>query len=347
MIFKFFLLAVLQTVNVECTSIYRYPTDVDFKEVNNLIEPFQDGYQKRILEKQLLYCPMVPLCNNLTRQDSYPNGTSPDVGSCCFPCSCQKNGILNNEQCPNADVMLSAHRKTCIYPQYLTQGRTKIISKHSYYMISTCAPNFYTVSIIQKCTADQRKLDSFDISLYIPVSINSSNLLFKNKYCAICNNHTTNEMIPWSANLTCIFKPFDTISFSRSIMKEIAQSDDCNILFQSWNMTSEPETCDWGRYTVCNQTGSWKVYDKFIEDACNSYTSVYRAKYRNIFCFLCNSNETLYMGCDYWDLYDRIKEIPTATFASLISFREEDQRNTYQDCSDNEIFDSYEVRQHY
>ncbi|CAC5365573.1 unnamed protein product [Mytilus coruscus] len=324
--------------------MYRYPTDVDFKEVYNLIEPFQDGYQKRILEKQLLYCPMVPLCNNLTRQDSYPNGTSPVVGSCCFPCSCQKNGILNNEQCPNTDVMLSTHRKTCIYPQYLTHGRTKIISKHSYYMISSCAPTFNNVSIIQKCTADQRKLDPFDISLYIPVSINSSNLLFKNKYCAICNSHTTNVMIPWSANLTCIFEPFDTISFSRSIMKEIAQSDDCNILFQSWNLTSHPETCDWGRYTVCNQTGSWEVYDKFIEDACNSYTSVYRANYRNIFCFLCNSNQTPYMGCDYWDLYERIKAIPTATFASLISFREEDQENTYHDCSDNEIFDSYEEK---
>ncbi|XP_063412610.1 uncharacterized protein LOC134695316 [Mytilus trossulus] len=346
MILTLCLLALMQTANIECTTIYRYPRDVDFKEVYDLIDHYQDGYQKRILEKQLLYCPMVPLCNNLTRQDSYPNGTSPDVRSCCFPCSCQENGIMNNEQCPNTDdVMLSTHtRKTCMYPQYLTHGKTKIISKQSYYMISSCAPNFNTVSIIQKCTADQRKYDPFDISLYIPVSINSTNLLFKNKYCAICNSHTTNEMIPWLANLTCIFEPFDTISFSRSIMKEIAQSDECNILFQEQNMTSDLETCDWGIYTTCNQTGSWEVYDKFIEDACNSYTSVYRANYRNIFCFLCNSNESLYMGCDYWDLYDRTKAIPTATFASLMRYRVEDQGNTDQDCSDNEIFDSYEEK---
>ncbi|CAC5365567.1 unnamed protein product [Mytilus coruscus] len=48
------------------------------------------------------------------------------------------------------------------------------------------------------------------------------------------------------------------------------------------------------------------------------------------------------MGCDYWDLYERSKTVPFATFANLLSFRDDDQASTNQQCSENEIFDSHE-----
>ncbi|CAG2220689.1 unnamed protein product [Mytilus edulis] len=241
--------------------IYRYPSDVDLKEVYDLTENFQNANQRRILEKQLLYCPMVPLCNNLTRQDSYPNGTSSDVESCCYSCSCQEKGLGTNGNCPNSEITLSTPVKTCIYPQYL----------------------------------------------------------------------------PYAGS----FEPFDNLTASGNVLKEISHSDDCNIFFQGLDPISDLEQCDWGIYTTCNQTGNWGAYDKAIEDACTSYTSVYLAKYRNVFCFLCNSNEIPFMGCKFIDLGKK-RGIRTGTFVGLISFMDDEQKRTDKNCGNDEVFDAYE-----
>ncbi|CAC5365571.1 unnamed protein product [Mytilus coruscus] len=349
MLFNVCLFAYICTISAEESGsfIYRYPSDVDLKEVYDLTENFQDANQRRILEKQLLYCPMVPLCNNLTRQDSYPNGTSSGVDSCCYQCSCQENGLVTNGNCPNIEITLSTPVKTCIYPQYLPHGRSSVTADDAFYMISSCPTNFHDATVTRKCTANQRKNDQFDISLFTPVSILNTSILFKNKYCAICNYHVPDEMYPWSGNLSCdtagSFEPFDNLTASGNVLKEISNFDDCNIFFQGLDPISDLEQCDWGIYTTCNQTGNWRAYDKFVDDACTSYTSVYVAKYRNVFCYLCNSNEMPFMGCNHSDFKQNKGGIKTGTFVGLISFIEDEQKRNDEICANDEVFDTYEL----
>ncbi|CAG2255933.1 unnamed protein product [Mytilus edulis] len=197
-----------------------YPAISDYKEVENLTLTISNNVEKTVIEHQLLYCPIKPLCGGLARRP-LPSNSSNIYISCCDQCSCSHVAPAD-EHCPNIDIQSTSTLQTCIYPQYKEYGQTNLTAIHSYYMFANCATDFTDSDIINKCTSDQRDVDLFDIYLYAPVSQINKTIVYKNIYCAICNHEEESNIESWEANVFCNFgKPFmKTPSNYRELLKE-------------------------------------------------------------------------------------------------------------------------------
>ncbi|XP_063440737.1 uncharacterized protein LOC134721567 [Mytilus trossulus] len=165
-------------------------------------------------------------------------------------------------------------------------------------------------------------------------------LCTKNMYCAICNHEKESNVESWEAYVFCNFgTPFmKTPSNYRELLKEVQSSQMCNIRFS--HRSRHFEKCNWGEYTRCNQTGYWTNYNKTIDHACSNYTSLYMGQYRNVFCFMCNTNKQPKMGCTYQDFWKSTGGYRFGSFTGLISLRTHVVVAPVDQCGDKEIYDS-------
>lgn len=322
----------------------RYPSRSDYQQVDNMTQYITNETQHNITAAQLLYCPLEPMCHNLTRMQTYAKNVEPYFMNCCKGCSCSVDSNIQGEQCPNTNLEPSSRRKACIRPQYLMYGQTKNNVIHSYYMVVSCSPDFVNHDdVISKCTSEQRDADNWlDLSLFIPVSSLHTKTTYKNMYCAMCNLEKQENIADWKLQVACSTEiPFiKPPSNQIELLTMIRQYKTCNIYF--YDMLIDNSKCDWGQYTTCNQTGTWGHYDKVIDHGCNSYTSLYVGHYRNVFCFMCNQDEPPFMGC----VPDDFKEDESSlfgTFTGLLRYRIEPNTYRLQQCRENEIYDTYEV----
>lgn len=106
---------------------------------------------------------------------------------------------------------------------------------------------------------------------------------------------------------------------------------------------------------VCNETGLWSpsLYDIEIERACGMYTSIFKRKYKNMFCYLCNieysySLRELERHVFSGDASNTFR----LSFSSLVDFSDEgsDDYNfnaassmAVVKCDSNQIYDNYTV----
>lgn len=83
--------------------------------------------------------------------------------------------------------------------------------------------------------------------------------------------------------------------------------------------------CSWRQPSLidsCNITGSWQYYDEVIDRACALYESVIFSKYRNIFCFLCNTDQIFVSIFQLKRLLQDggVHQVPSFTYAALFTF---------------------------
>ncbi|CAC5416741.1 unnamed protein product [Mytilus coruscus] len=299
-----------------------YPATSDYKEVDYLTQNISNHEEKTIIEHQLLYCPRKSLCGGLARLQ-LPSNSSTSHISCCDQCSCSYDA-QEEEHCPNIDIPITSTLRT---------------SKHSYYMFANCATDFIDSDIINKCTSDQRHVDLFDINLFVPVSPINKTIVYKNIYCALCNNERESNIESWEAYVFCNNgTPFmQTPSNYKELLQEVQSSQMCKIRFS--HRSRGFEKCNWGEYTRCNQTGYWTNYSMAIDHACNNYTSVYMGQYRNVFCYMCNTDRPPKMGCTNLDFWKGTGGYTFGSFTGLIRLRKHVAVAVDQ-CGDNEIYDT-------
>ncbi|XP_076106893.1 uncharacterized protein LOC143075353 [Mytilus galloprovincialis] len=317
-----------------------YPVQADYKEVEYLTRNISTYEKKAAIEHQLLYCPRQPLCNGLARFQLWSNNSNNYI-SCCDQCSCTYDAPAD-EHCPNIDISNTSTSKTCIYPQYKQFGQTNLTVRYSFYMVADCATDFKDSDIINKCTSDQQHIDLFDIDLFVPVAHINETIVYKNIYCAVCNHEYESNIQSWDAYVFCNNgTPFiNTPSSHRELLQEVQSFEKCNIRFS--HGTREYEKCNWGKYTKCNQTGSWTNYSKTIDHACSNYTSVYMGQYRNVFCYMCNTDRPPKMGCTQLDFMDDSGHAVFGAFTGLIRLTKHIAVDEVDKCGDNEIYDTNE-----
>jgi len=231
----------------------RYPSTSDYQQVDNMTQYITNERQHNITAAQLLYCPLEPMCHNLTRMHTYAKNVEPYFMNCCEGCSCSVASNIHGEQCPNTDLEPSSSLKACIRPQYLMYGQTSNNVIHSYYMVVSCSPDFLNHDdVISKCTSEQRDADDWlDLSLFLPVSSVHTNTTYKNRYCAMCNHEKQENITDWKLQVACstvipfIKPPINLIE----LLTMIRQYKTCNIYF--YDMAIENSRCDWGQYTTC------------------------------------------------------------------------------------------------
>ena len=136
--------------------------------------------------------------------------------------------------------------------------------------------------------------DLDDLEAIVPVTEPVSDILYRNRYCAYCNNvNKSDQLIDWKLKINSN----QHITFPRRDLLEELRKTRGNIMYIHPTSYIDGQECQINlRYTIetCNQTGLWEKHNSFIEVACeSSYTDAYNYTYKNFFCFLCNAEQSV------------------------------------------------------
>ncbi|KAL4224631.1 hypothetical protein ACF0H5_015329 [Mactra antiquata] len=274
-------------------SVYDMESVMEHGLITDYLDTFENDLQRSIVRIQLQHCPYNSLC-------TFGSIAIPDLYSCCLQCECNTSACgLNKECCPS--VVPSEDFK---FSNDTSQNKVWSINDDVLSNL-TCIPTVLShqteVGFLAnaRCPDDASKeLNGLCTRLYsnvsmladiVPVYSNISGLIFRNKYCALCNNIFTDDIVSFGTHFSCL----EQSSFERvtSIQDAIAISlsvTDCEISFIFYDTQLIP--C---HYVIdkCNVSGNWETYDPFTESACGLYTSKVKYDglyYRNIYCALCN-----------------------------------------------------------
>lgn len=276
--------------------------------------------------------------------------------SCCQKCSCDPKCYEIGNCCPDAPFATAGQLKyPCI--NLLVLNDSSFLSDTDtnvwYHAIDRCPDMFSNL-------AHYRCYHPMNLQDLVVVSDPANGKVYKNKHCAICNG--VYNYLNWKLKLFC-----DDI-FLQSF--QTTEERD-NYIFQNrkkcpvYPVPADEKNTEISRcYPVsqvrgkCNVTGLWDVYDKNIEDAClfNSknqnviYTKqasnyfFVNLKYRNVYCFLCNSPKNAQRNdlCLQDGSIDG--RISSKSFSVVFDSRlDEDPVENYP-CKQMEIWDPFRVK---
>ena len=237
---------------------------------------------------------------------------------CCRACSCEiPNCHIEGGCCldalrylPTIEDSRASIEMTCARPQLRPYQASMMANiPYSLMMIRRCR-RIVDTSVRARC--EHPELFS-DIYSKIPVLDTTTLYSYQNRYCGACNSIDETNFVFWTPKIGClngIFKPKDL----STIATDIYETKDCNLMYErplnyTWLIIP---TCKLVM-TTCNETGLWRKYDPFIEAACLAYTMVYNFRYKNVFCYMCNTAD---------EFVDDCMEIPDSrtflTFAALL-----------------------------
>lgn len=249
-----------------------------------------DDVLHRRLEDYLKYCPYTTTCDTNTTQLYF------DQVPCCMNCKCDTECGLNC--CPERSVRLESEEDMynakeliqCVDAQNRLYDNNSI-NGQSFEMVSKCPFSYSDNDIATRCAREYSDV-IFNVPLkyILPAYDKVTDLIYKNVFCAKCHNVSESTLQFASTSFRCLTK-VPNITYIRDLTPNSNFDDDCNILFmvpetkQAINWTSK--ICDRKFISHCNVTGLWDMYDRYLEEACLTYSSVYH-NFRNVHCFLCN-----------------------------------------------------------
>ena len=158
--------------------------------------------------------------------------------------------------------------------------------KTGYLLIGKC-----NTSTPDPITQDLCENPDYDVSVTSIVPVANRKDHFRNQYCAMCNDGAVlDNLMPYETKIECE-KP---VALTYSKMQQIIKGDtrECNVTFKP-PFFSEGWLCAPYQISTCNVTGLWQEYDESIELACESFVDTFNLTYKNMFCYLCNSNTDL------------------------------------------------------
>ena len=298
----------------------------------------------------------APLCGENTANETDNRGyiRTPDyentntrsrlnVSRCCSKCSCGAECEREGNCCP--DIIANFPNASTNYPLggIYGCGYTSIKEKPEFSNKST--------KVINRCnkTYDENENDILNcesspketLEGYVIVSDKLTNETYRNIFCSRCNYVGDEDIVTWEIKLKCQHGTLVPQSISTAI-QEIKESNHCNLVFEP-PLGFDYFPCN-QLISSCNVTGLWQVEDTLTERACHAYTSEFKDvthSYRNTFCFVCNSNNSLTHKCP--DLGAGIILIPHISFSALLDFSEMKGRGDADVCSDIQVYDYYKV----
>ena len=293
------------------------------------------------------YCPKNHLCTK-------SNGTSPDFqNSCCAKCSCSYDCDIAGDCCPDVlGYVNRTERFKCLHMQldvsitetWLNRGSTAVLTK--------CPDNYSNNFIRESCELDPNYPSSRSDFLDFHLFVASETMVYRNKYCAICNEFYPNENNFFSTDIRCAGASRLHFSSINDLFLKLPSSD-CILVYNypsNLNITVPFPSCNWGYISQCNQTGKMTSYDTSLDYVCPSFTSVFNGTYRNVFCYLCNEPDAETTTCSY---DDGMKPYNFLSFTAVMDFNnnyEEDDEDIYQlnleytcEESQNQFYDAYTV----
>ncbi|WAR27410.1 TCuncharacterized [Mya arenaria] len=249
----------------------------------------------------LTLCPHSEICTDSSNNGEHryvrPGGLTP----CCGPCLCRN---CDKDCCPGVSTSPITEEEIegirnrtveCVYPQVRLFNTFKY-NANPVEMVVRCHEGYNDNAVKTKCETNYNdnylSSDFKRLHNYIPISLNMNQTVFKNSHCAKCHGISEANMINWKAVIVCTRKSKITPHIGRmEDIPKLLDDDFCNVIFEPENQSAKSSLtkCEFG-ISRCNQTGEWITYDSFLEQACLSYTAIYRNQYKNIHCALCNTH---------------------------------------------------------
>ena len=150
-----------------------------------------------------------------------------------------------------------------------------------YQLISVCNSSSPDPTIRDLC--ENPDVDTYLDTLF-PVTDHSSNLVYRNQYCALCDEYADLEKVSqWVMDIECD----KTVALTHERMYHIIKEHQCNVTFMAPPKIAV-ETCIPYTISTCNETGLWRVYNETLDTACQIFVDPFNFTYKNVFCFLCN-----------------------------------------------------------
>ena len=155
-------------------------------------------------------------------------------------------------------------------------------------MISKCDPAYLNGKYRYLC--EHHGFDGSPESV-VPVTDSRSYIHYRNIYCYYCNRfEEESSLIYWPLEI----KSNESISIPKQNLLTEVKRQRANIFFLQPNYIAV-KLCDVPPFkiTTCNETGLWKLYNEYIATACHAFLDPFNQTYKNYFCYLCNSAESL------------------------------------------------------
>ena len=186
-------------------------------------------------------------------------------------------------------------RTNCVLPQFLTSEETTNYPSsqdvESYWMETSCPKEtieFFPMDGLQDLCENPGNYNFLEA--HLPVSDAVTAVHYRNVFCAYCLNISPMQLKIWQLEVHCHKRLYT----SDLDILDKTKNEKCNIFYKPPNLFSEI-VCTYPQYTIyqCNQSGLWRNKDELIEWACNNYYDPFNGTYQNVFCYICNVEDSL------------------------------------------------------
>ena len=154
-------------------------------------------------------------------------------------------------------------------------------------MVNKCDPENSDITSRNLC-----ETPGYVLEAVIPVTDPVSDVHYRNKFCAYCNGiDKTLPIIEWKFKI----RSGEHLSFPMENFLQFIHRTRSNFFYEPPEYLNVQKCYPPPPFTIemCNETGLWSVFDDAIEHACHSFLDPFNSTYKNYFCFLCNSPESV------------------------------------------------------
>lgn len=270
--------------------------------------------------------------------------------TCCRDCTCEAKSCVEQGTCcidalgyfPSTAEANGVISMSCEYPQFRPYKNLVMSNAGSpVKMFRRCKQNFYGDTVVLRCEHPELFTDIFS---YVPVVDTNTLMSYQNRFCAQCHGVNMNDIVSWYVNISCLHDWYNPQDLFENV-RDIEKTKDCNMIYMLPNVTGLTLPKCERIISTCNETGLWKSYDREIENGCLGYTTIYDFKYKNVFCYMCNTNDT--SAPDFCFKEPRTRNY--FTFAALLKLPQEKteievKHEDTATCAYNRLYDFVQVK---
>lgn len=227
--------------------------------------------------------------------------------SCCLPCDCEDDCEARKSCCYDyihansetsglgAAFIYTEKNEKCMLPAKFGKKEGSEEPFYMWYlMIDDCPIDYSNITIVNGCNSHKAP----DLSILTPAYSSKSKLSYVNRFCALCNQESDKDIIPWTMEINCddfLFFPYffpTSVKDLQGWLKHFFTLGVCSLYWQpprpeivqekSCPSYSTKQECPVGMTSealdrLCLQFPFLPIYGKY-------------ALYKNVFCMACSEH---------------------------------------------------------